>query len=182
MRTGDWQRRLDEWSETGEEIRLLPEVTALHGVSQAVKFHAEGDVYTHTRLAVSAIDPAADERVFWAVLLHDIGKLATTECVAGHWRSHGHVQKSAELVPAILERLKLSYLGDDVVWLVKHHHFVLDWGDFIYRKLTLRQRRFCGLPLFPLLVDVCRADAAGSLGCSDKLERLEWVMSQLKGH
>jgi len=180
MRAGDWQQRLDEWTETGEVQQLLPELTALNGVQQPEKFHAEGDVYTHTRLAVASLDPAADERVFWAVLLHDIGKLTTTEFVAGSWRAHGHVQESAELVPVVLERLSLTHLNDDVVWLVGHHHFVLDWGNSIFKKLTSRQRRFCALPLFPLLVEVCRADAAGSMGGSDKLERLEWVLLQLE--
>ncbi len=179
MRSGDWQRRLDVWTKTAELENLLPELTALRGVQQPEKFHAEGDVYIHTRLAVAAVDPAADERVFWAVLLHDIGKLTTTELVNDQWRAHGHVEKSAELVPDVFNRLKLTSLIEDVTWLVKNHHFALDWGNSVFKKLTLRQRRFCALPLFPLLIEVCRADAAGSIGCSDKLERLEWVLSQL---
>lgn len=179
MCSGDWQRRLDIWTDTDALLNVLPELIALRGVRQSAEFHPEGDVYTHTRLAVAAVDPAADERVFWAVLLHDIGKLSTSEFVNGRWRAHGHVLKSAEMVPTVLNRLKLGRLIDDVTWLVKSHHFALDWGDSVFKKLTPRQRRFCALPLFSLLVEVCRADAAGSIGCSDKLERLEWVLSQL---
>jgi len=179
MRSGDWQRRLDIWTDTDALLTLLPELIALRGVRQSAEFHAEGDVYTHTRLAVNAVDPATDERVFWAVLLHDIGKPATTECVNGCWRSHGHVQKSAEMVPPALKRLALGRLIEDVVWLVKHHHFVFDWGAPALVQLTPRQKRFCALPLFPLLVAVCRADAVASIGSSRKGEMLESILRQL---
>lgn len=179
MKSGDWQRRFHEWHHSGNLSKLLPEITALGGVPQPVEFHAEGDVLTHTLLAVDAVKPGADERVFWAVLLHDIGKALTTKFVNDRWRSHGHANIGATMVPDILGRLDLDSIADDVTWLVKHHHFALDWGNHVFTRLTPRQKRFCALPLFPFLVEVCQADAAASLGSSSKGERLNLILGQL---
>ncbi len=179
MKTGDWQRRLQEWNHSGNLAEILPEVTALDGVPQPADFHAEGDVLTHTLLAVEAVNPEADERAFWAVLLHDVGKALTTKFVDGRWRSHGHVNIGAEMVPDILGRINLDRIAEDVAWLVKHHHFALDWGNYVFEGLTSRQKKFCALPLFPLLVEVCQADAVASLGKSRKGERLDQILEQL---
>lgn len=179
MRAGDWQRRLAEWQKSGVLNELLPEVAALHGVPQSAEYHAEGDVLVHSLLAVGAVDAKADERVFWAVLLHDIGKAQTTEFHGGRWRAHGHVEQGANMVNQVLQRLNLDKLGEDVAWLVGHHHFVLDWGPAAEKGLTSRQQRFCRHPLFPLLVEVCRADAAASYGGSTKGQRLEKILRLL---
>ncbi|RLB72334.1 MAG: HD family phosphohydrolase [Deltaproteobacteria bacterium] len=180
MTASDWKRRLGEWQDSKEFLQILPEVAALEGVPQAVEYHAEGDALTHTLLAIDAVSAGTDERVFWAVLLHDIGKAETTEFIDGRWRSHGHANQGALLVAPILERLNLVYIGADVAWLVKHHHFVFFWGNSVMDGLTPKQVKFCHHPLFPLLVEVCRADAAASLGKSRKKDLLDSVLLQLK--
>jgi putative nucleotidyltransferase with HDIG domain len=180
MTASDWKQRLDAWRDNGDFLTLLPEVAGLDGVSQAVEFHAEGDALVHTLLAVEAVSADADERVFWAVLLHDIGKAQTTRFIDGRWRSHGHANQGALLVPPILERLNLTHLAADVTWLVKHHHFIFSWGDSVKNGLTPRQRKFCRHTLFSLLVQVCRADAAASLGKSCKGTLLELLLKQLE--
>jgi len=101
MTASDWKRRFEQWQESKELLHVLPEVAALDGVPQAVEYHAEGDALTHTLLAVAAVDAGADERVFWAVLLHDIGKAETTEFIDGRWRSHGHANLGALLVQSV---------------------------------------------------------------------------------
>ncbi len=156
---------------------LLPEVAALRDVPQRVDYHAEGCVLTHTRLALQALEESADERVIWAVLLHDIGKVATTLWQNGIWRSPGHAEAGAGLVPAALHRLGRAALVEDVAWLVRHHQFSLSWQN-LERGLSRRQLRFCRHPLFPLLIEVCRADGAGSLG-SAKGAKLEQVLALL---
>lgn len=171
-----WQRRLDDWQQHGQIEHLLPEVWALHGCHQPSEFHAEGDAYVHTMLAVNAIPATADERVFWAILLHDIGKASTTQYVDGRWRAHGHAQVAAEQVDAVLRRFYLEEISEDVAWLVRHHGFILDWGEPGLR-LSVRQQRFCCHPLFSLLVTVCRADSAGSHGNSKKGDWLERVVA-----
>lgn len=144
-------------------MTLLPEVAALRGVPQRPDFHAEGDVLTHTALALAALPPGAEPRVVWAVLLHDVGKVATTRLDAGVWRSPGHADAGALLVPQILGRFGREELAADGAWLVRHHQFHLSWQN-LPAGLSRRQRRFCALPLFDLLLQVCEADAAASQG------------------
>lgn len=170
MVAGDWKKLLAEWLADGSIAGKLPEVVALRGVPQPEEYHAEGDAYAHTLLAVEAVPDDADERVFWGVLLHDIGKAATTEFVRGRWRSHGHEAAGATLVPAIAGRLGVAELAGDVTWLVRHHDFLLSWQLRPGVRLTARQRRFAEHPLFPLLLQVSAADAAASWGRSRKGE------------
>lgn len=159
---------------------LLPEVTRLHGVPQPQEYHAEGDVFVHTRLALEALPDDADERVLWAVLLHDVGKADTTEFVDGRWRSHGHTEQGAELAHGILTRSGREEIAEDVSWLVRHHHFVLSWNVHEGMTLSKKQKRFCANPLFPLLCEVVRADAAASWGRSTKGQQLEIILACLK--
>lgn len=159
---------------------LLPEVTRLHGVPQPQEYHSEGDVIVHTRLALEALPDDADERVLWAVLLHDVGKADTTEFVEGRWRSHGHAEQGAELTYAILTRSGREEIAEDVSWLVRHHHFALSWNVHEGMTLSKKQKRFCANPLFPLLCEVVRADAAASWGRSTKGQQLEIILACLK--
>jgi CRISPR/Cas system-associated endonuclease Cas3-HD len=131
-------------------------------------------------MAVRAISPGSDERVFWATLLHDVGKASTTKYVEGRWRAIGHVKQGTALVAPILERFNLCRITSDVKWLVKHHHFALDWGDSVLAGLSQRQKKLCDSPLFPLLVEVCRADDVASLGSSEKGSKLDFILAQLK--
>lgn len=95
MTAGEWKSRLAIWKTNGTLEILLPEVAALQGVKQPVQYHPEGDVYTHTMLAVATVADDDDPRAFWAVLLHDIGKAFTTTWHDGRWRAHGHAQTGA---------------------------------------------------------------------------------------
>ncbi len=157
----------------------LPELEALKGVQQPKEYHAEGDAFVHTCLAVESLHPDADARVQWAVLLHDIGKAYTTEFVNGRWRAHGHDKVGADMVAPVLLRFGKEALTEDVIWLVRHHHFALSWGVGTSGVLTRNQRRFCQHPLFPLLVQVVHADAAGSYGISDKGDIVDHILTLL---
>ena len=161
---------LSRWLSDGTFSEKLPEVAALRGVLQSAEYHGEGDAYVHTMLAVDAVEDDADRRVFWAVLFHDIGKAATTRFIDGCWRSRGHEEEGARMVPGIMTRLGLNGISDDVEWLVRHHDFILSWNLDTGDRLTPRQRRFMEHPLFPLLLRVNAADAAASWGRSRKGE------------
>ncbi|MBI1921711.1 MAG: HD domain-containing protein [Geobacter sp.] len=159
---------IEGWLADGSFDERLPEVAALRDVPQPEEFHAEGDACIHTLLAMRAVAEDADPRVFWGALLHDIGKALTTHFIHGRWRAFGHAEAGAELVPAIMTRLGLPEFSHDVAWLVKHHLFHFSWHYVPGQKLTGKQRRFMEHPLFLLLLQVCAADAAGSLGGSGK--------------
>jgi putative nucleotidyltransferase with HDIG domain len=159
---------IEEWLSDGSFDERLPEVAALRDVPQPEQFHAEGDAYVHTMLAMRAVADDADPRVFWGALLHDIGKAETTHFAQGRWRAFGHAETGAELVPGIMARLGFPEMADDVAWLVKHHLFHFSWHYVAGEKFTRNQLRFMEHPLFPLLLEVCAADAAGSIGGSGK--------------
>jgi hypothetical protein len=161
MTSGDWKKQLVEWIARGELEFLLPEVTALRGMNQPEKYHPEGDVFQHTMQSVATVDEDDDQRVFWAVLLHDVGKACTTSFWDGRWRAHGHAEASAEMVGVVLRRFDLETLVEDVAWLVRHHQYELSWNLRPDQVLTPRQERFTKMPLYPMLLRVCTADRAG---------------------
>jgi tRNA nucleotidyltransferase (CCA-adding enzyme) len=75
-------------------------------------------------LAVRHLPPAPDRRLAWAVLLHDVGKAATTREVEGRIRAFNHDRTGAKIASAILERLGMERdIAVDIVWLVPHHMF-----------------------------------------------------------
>lgn len=161
MTAGDWKNEFRKWLSDGSLQDVLPEVAALKGVQQPFEYHPEGDVFNHTLLAVEAVADEDDERVFWAVLLHDIGKIHVTQYRAGRWRAHGHDRIGAEMAPAILLRFGRDALIDDVCWLVRHHQYEMSWQLAPGQELTRRQKAFTAHILFPLLKMVCVADRAG---------------------
>jgi len=166
---GDWKRELGKWLEGGCLQEVLPEVAVLKGVPQPHEYHPEGDALNHTLLAVEAVDYGDDERVFWAVLLHDIGKSRVTEFRDGRWRAHGHDRIGEEMAPAILRRFGRECLIDDVCWLIRHHQYEMSWQLAPGQKLTRRQKAFTEHKLFPLLKRVCIADRAGRIACQGSI-------------
>ncbi len=172
MKGRDCRVLVERWRQEGIFDLLLPEVAALRGVPQPERYHGEGDAFIHTMLALEAVDDEADPRVFWGVLLHDIGKAVTTVFIDGRWRAHGHAEAGAELVPGIMSRIGYAELSKDIAWLVRHHLFHFSWHLRENDRLTKNQRKFMEHPLFPLLLEVCLADAAGSFGGSDKAGKI----------
>jgi len=163
------------WFAEGRFDEMLPEIAALRGVRQSEEFHAEGDAFVHTMLAMEAVDDDEDPRVFWAALLHDIGKAEKTFFDGTRWRAVGHAEAGAEQVPAIMTRLGFADLAADVSWLVRHHLFHFSWNldhDF---RLTRNQRRLMEHPLFPLLLRVCQIDADASYGRSSKGDKIGMI-------
>jgi predicted kinase len=94
-------------------------------------FHAEGDVWTHTRMAVesliagpryAALDPLGRSIVLAAVLLHDVGKPSTTRLETGKLSSRGHSMRGDNLVRVALWRLGVAFgLREQVCALVRNH-------------------------------------------------------------
>lgn len=164
----DARRHFTHWQKRGDLKTFLPELESLRDVPQPPEYHREGDVLAHTLLALEAVADDDDERVFWAVLLHDLGKASMTRFEDGCWRAHGHAAAGADLARDVMHRIGKGDIAGDVVWLVRHHHFHFTWGKVGAHRLSTRQLQFCRHPLFPLLLRVSEADAAGSLGLSHK--------------
>jgi len=86
------------------------ELKDIIGVQQNPKFHAEGDVWTHTMMVLDEAakyrDKAENPKGFMlAALCHDYGKAICTEVVDGRIRSIGHETKGLPLFEAFLNRI-----------------------------------------------------------------------------
>lgn len=111
---------------------LWPELAALDTCPQDPIHHAEGDVGTHTRMVVEAlvvdpdwqILPSNDQSyLFWAAMLHDVGKPAVTKREdGGRITSRGHSR-----VGASISRQILWHAGSPFAWrealcgIIAHH-------------------------------------------------------------
>ena len=142
----------------------IAEVRALRGIRQDKKHHGEKDVLEHTKMALKTVPVDADERVFWAVLLHDIGKSITVEFRHGNWHAHGHAFEGSRMAERLLWRIGRSDLAADVAWLVRYHHFSITHKGYGKGRPTQRQISFMENPLFELLLQVEKSDARASIG------------------
>ncbi|MBQ2956180.1 MAG: tRNA nucleotidyltransferase [Clostridia bacterium] len=117
--------------ETLREMNQLsvwfPELEALIGVEQNPKFHAEGDVWTHTMMVVDAAarfrDRAADPLgLMLSAVTHDFGKAVTTERIDGVIHAYGHELKGVPLAERFLGRItNEKRLTEYVLNMVEHH-------------------------------------------------------------
>jgi tRNA nucleotidyltransferase (CCA-adding enzyme) len=115
-------RQLDE---TGLLAVILPEVAAMKGVEQPPEFHPEGDVFTHTLLALEQLRNPSPELAL-ATLLHDVGKPATMTRT-DRIRFNGHDEVGAQMAEAICRTLRCSNEQiDRVVSLVRNHLRIKD--------------------------------------------------------
>ena len=86
------------------------EAEALIGVRQDPRFHAEGDVWTHTMMV---IDEAAKYSgsvsnpfgFMLAALTHDFGKAVSTTETGGAVHAYGHEEESVRIAAAFMDRL-----------------------------------------------------------------------------
>jgi predicted kinase len=105
---------------------------ALKGCPQDPVFHAEGDVDVHTRMVVEALlhDPdwarrTASERqtLFWAALLHDVAKPATTRIEPdGRVIAPGHSRRGQIMARSILREMGVPFRQrEQICHLITHH-------------------------------------------------------------
>jgi tRNA nucleotidyltransferase/poly(A) polymerase len=95
-------------AELGLLSPILPELAGLQGVPQPEEYHPEGDVFTHTILALSVADGVWDDPLLkLAILFHDSGKpLALARSGGEHMA--GHCQLGAKIAEDALTRLRFS--------------------------------------------------------------------------
>jgi poly(A) polymerase len=101
---------------------VMPEVLPMIGCEQPANFHPEGDVYRHTRLALSMLDAGCSETLAFGVLLHDVAKPQTRAEGAGKVTFYGHTEQGAEMAAAIMRRMRRSrFVQERVAYLVRNH-------------------------------------------------------------
>ena len=89
-------------------IKFFPELNALWKCPQDPIHHAEGDVWTHTRLTVKEMKLLTNNvGLLFAALLHDIGKPSCTS-EDGKYHAYGHEEAGIEPATKFLDRLCAS--------------------------------------------------------------------------
>jgi tRNA nucleotidyltransferase (CCA-adding enzyme) len=103
---------------------ILPEVDALFGVPQPVKYHPEIDTGLHILLSLEqAALLTPDPTVRYAVLVHDVGKGITDP---EKWPSHsGHEKMGVDLLKTINTRLKVPNEYAQLAAVVCEYHTLL---------------------------------------------------------
>jgi putative nucleotidyltransferase with HDIG domain len=165
------QRNPGWWDRVAQAI---PELTELGQTPQPAKYHAEGDVAEHTRLAVEACPFDSDPDLLWASLLHDVGKPLTTKDDGERITAHGHHAVGAEIAERILQRLEMNYERRQlIVWAIRHHTFHLFWNLTTPEQASRRHMRFVADPRFPFLLELLKVDSVASRGHPRGMEAYE---------
>ncbi len=166
----DRGRGLELLTETGLAREFLPELYDLQGCEQPPQWHPEGDVFVHTRIAISLLESPTLSLAL-SVLLHDIGKPATQmwDDEAQRFRFNGHDRIGAEMAEKILKRLRYSnQIVDDVAFMVSRHMKFMHVQDMRTAKL----KRFMAAETFPLELELHRVDCDSSNGFRDNFDFL----------
>ncbi len=162
-------RAFDIWDASGAFSELIPELLRMKGCVQPKNYHSEGDVWTHTRLALSQLltdefqsefDDKYDAEVVLSVLFHDIAKPLTIQTPerdgVDRIRFYGHDTVGARMARKIASRLKLSsfpkgsrfYVDEaNLEWLVAKH-LILVHGEIDAMRAATIERYFLN-PHFP---------------------------------
>jgi len=169
-----------DWPALEALLDAIVPVRELAATMQDPGFHAEGDVWTHTRMAVeslvsgpryAALDPIGRSIVLAAVLLHDVGKPSTTRLDGDKLTSRGHSLRGDQLVRVALWRLGVSFgMREQICTLVQYHQIPF-FG--ITRTAAEAQKLAIRLSLVTRhdwLVAVADADARGRR-CADPADQ-----------
>lgn len=194
---GEWQKWASRSRVPSKGLRILrdtgwidgfPEIAALVDVPQNPRFHPEGDVFTHTCLAVDAAVDTADELgldehdrtiLLLAALCHDFGKPYTTVWREedGVWTSPNHAVQGVPFVESFLRRMRApGWVVDHVRPLVAEHmaHMGLapneDPSERVVRRLAVRLEP-SNIRMWAAL---CRSDAKGCRATFDRHRTSLW--------
>jgi tRNA nucleotidyltransferase (CCA-adding enzyme) len=158
-------------------LKNFPELQATVGCEQHPVFHAEGDVFTHTKMALRVATTLKGDNeeenllLMVAVLCHDLGKPPTTVWSEEKKRlvSNGHDHAGVQPAEDLLKRMMApTDLIEGVKVLVKEHLKPFELikekaGAAAYRRLA---RRMKGTSL-NLLAKLAIADGEGRI-CYDE--------------
>ncbi len=163
-------RLLDE---TGLLEQVLPEISAMKGVTQPPQFHPEGDVFVHTLLLLEMMVHPTPE-IAWSALLHDVGKPPTL-AIGPHGRETfpSHNRVGAEMTETILQRLRCSRQFIDCVRETVYNHMTFAEVQKM-RPSTLR--RLLGRPDFDCELELHRLDC---LSCHRYVDNYVFLLDRL---
>ncbi len=167
---------------------LFPELDALFGVPQTVKWHGEIDCGVHTLMVLTEARKLCDDHIVcFAALTHDLGKATTPIDI---WPSHhGHEKKGLKPLDRLVKRMGVPKEHRDLARLVTEYH------THVHKVQELTTKRLVKLvdeldvyrkpQRFKQFVYACRADAFGRIGGdgtypqADYLERAYEIVAQV---
>lgn len=160
--------------------RAYPWLAPMRECPQNPRYHAEGNVWIHTRMVCEALVSLSrwraldeqDRATLWAAaLLHDVAKPACTRPGPDGLTSAGHARKGAVMARRILWERNVPFaLREQVAGLIRHHmvpFWVLERPD--PRRLLLEVSQTARCDLLSILSE---ADARGRLA-EDRDELVE---------
>jgi tRNA nucleotidyltransferase (CCA-adding enzyme) len=143
---------------------ILPEIDALFGIPNPVRYHHEIDSGIHTLLVLAASVALTDSPVVrFAALVHDLGKaLSPMEQWPSH---HGHEEQGVKLIDELCDRLRIPNEYRTLSVMVSRFHLNIHRlselrADTIVRLLE-QMDAFRRPHLFQQLLLACQADAEG---------------------
>lgn len=184
----DPERAFDLLDAFGVIKLLLPELLPMKQCPQEKRWHSEGDVWTHTRLALSVLsgkkfakefgDATRSALLTFAVLFHDVGKPPTLQTPETHGvdriRTNGHDRVGAEITRRVAERLRLASASDfdgtadDLAWLVRNHLLILTTTVDKLRSRTIEKYFYDDPRRGQLLLRLVFCDSSASLQVNGK--------------
>jgi tRNA nucleotidyltransferase/poly(A) polymerase len=155
-------RAMNLWDTSGAFAVVAPEVLTMKGCMQPRRWHSEGDVWTHTRMALRALMSEKFRRAFpnvertalltLAVFLHDIGKPVTQKTPkrdgTDRIRFTGHELEGSKIVHALGQRLRISQFPTEdprhidlstLVWVVRNHMLIHNQTAVQMKATTLEK-------------------------------------------
>ncbi len=156
-------------------------VAEMRGCEQSPLYHAEGDVWIHTRRVCEAVidnpewralDETARAVIFIASLLHDVAKPACTRTQDdGRITSHGHSLMGEKVARELLWAMDVPFhWREQIAALVRYHQapfFLIERDDVQRNVYRVSQTARCDY-----LAQVARADALGRI-CPDQQRLLD---------
>ncbi|OGY45343.1 MAG: hypothetical protein A2729_00715 [Candidatus Buchananbacteria bacterium RIFCSPHIGHO2_01_FULL_39_14] len=150
---------LELLNKSGAIKNLFPELLKMKNCPQPKNWHSEGDVWTHTILALTKLNSTAlikefdkkipSAEVIWSLIFHDLGKPFTITH-EDRIRFSGHEIVSVKKFREISEQLKLASTGlnVDVVEKIIAKHMILAGNTVSEMKDTTIEKYFFN-PNFP---------------------------------
>ena len=179
---------------TGIEAALSSFVIPMSRTEQDPAFHAEGDVWTHTKMvceslmkldAFCMLSEDQQQAVFLAALLHDIGKIPITRWEDDKWTSPNHTLVGSKMARQFLWKelglcgtLEKQQFRETICNLIRYHSFpphAIDDPDGKRKLMSIAANgQNCPMFTIELLCILCEADALGRV-CKDEQDRLHMV-------
>ena len=160
-------RMFDVLRDCGALAVVLPEVDRLWGVPQRPEYHPEVDTGVHVMMVLQqAAQAGAPLPVRWACLMHDLGKGTTPAHVLP--RHIGHEQRSADLLRAVGERLRVPTDCTELADVVAREHGNIHRSGDLNAAALVRLLERCDAfrkpARFADALLACECDARGRLG------------------